>query len=164
MTRAKQGDKPSPEVLGERFQQTVIDRLARLVSEHGVDPAKIVAMRVRPINGQHEFTVDLGARSEPVILRIPILEFARDYGDLADEYLSELAARVPLRRGRPSGGGSIENDNGLRDALSDMDADRRAVTRAKLAANAYYTEDELRGYLRRTNRTFAELLRDLRAK
>jgi hypothetical protein len=159
--RARRGETPSTGVLRERFEAWAADRFARLAAEGGIDPGEVIGIRVRPVDGMHEIIVD--TTSGAVVLgQVPILELAIANGALADEYLQELSGRVALRRGRPPGQTSIKDDEVLRGALAEMDRDERDVRRDTLAAAAGYTVDELRGYLKVTNRSFDELLKDLR--
>lgn len=79
--------------------------------------------------------------------------------------LAEARRRLRGRAGgRPPGQTTIIDDDQLRPALEAMDRERVRPTRETLAARAGFTHDELRGWLRATGRTFADLLADLRAR
>lgn len=138
------------------------DRVAQLVIAAGIGPDDVVNVRVRRRDDDHEWIVDTRSGEAIVVGRTPIVDHAIAYGTISDEYLRELAGRVRLRRGRRPGLTSIPGDDALRAALADMDRVATRVTRATLAVQAGYTIDEMRGYLASTNRSFADLLRDLR--
>jgi hypothetical protein len=64
--------------------------------------------------------------------------------------------RSPL--GRPRGSTTIQSDAQLRELVQAMRRDHVRITRKVLAARSGFTEADLRGYLKATNRTFREFL------
>lgn len=91
------GARPSREALEARFEAWAADRVARMLIEARIDD--LVALRVRPVDGSHEWIADSASSGTVVLGRTPILDFAVAYGDLAADYLREFA---PLGPGRPS--------------------------------------------------------------
>lgn len=163
MSRARRGAVPSVDVLEQRFDDWAADHVAGMLAAAGIRYDDVLGMRMPPVDDGHlEVIVETASKGTVNVGQLPFLDFSRAYGDLAVGYLEELAGRVALRPGRPRGLTSIPDDSPLREAVRAMDQEGRRVSRKTLSARAGFTEDELRGYLRATNRAMAELLEDLR--
>jgi hypothetical protein len=162
--KARRGAAANAGEVRDRMSRYLADRFAELYAASGLTDARPGSMTVQEVGDGSVFDVRVESRSRGAVSvgTIPALELARRFGRAADDYLHELAGTTSLRRGRPPGQTSIAGDEALCSTIAAMDHEHARITRKALAARAGYTVDELRGYLRSTNRALDELVEDCR--
>jgi hypothetical protein len=155
--RERKGTAASAGEVQRRFIAYLGEQFAKLLAESDVTDFLPLSGSTRLLADRVELRVVSATRGLVVIGTIPDIDIARRFGDIALGYVQELAGSVPLQRGRPPGITDITDDQRLCETIAGMHRDGARVTRETVAARAGYTDSAVKGYLKVTNRTFAEL-------